>query len=339
MGYLADGVWHDGWYDTRASGGEFIRGESRFRRWITADGSSGWRAEAGRYHLYVSFACPWAHRTLIYRKLKRLEHAISISVVDPLMLEHGWAFSDAPGCIRDAVNGFDYLRQVYTRAQPDYSGRVTVPVLWDKTSGTIVNNESGDIIRMLNSEFNALTDAKADFYPSPLRAEIDAVNAFVYENSNNGVYKCGFATTQQAYGHAFDKLFTALDRLETRLAESRYLIGDRPTEADWRLFTTLVRFDAVYYGHFKCNLRRVTDYPNLSNYVRDLYQVPGIAETVNMDHIKRHYYGSHRAINPTGIVPKGPALDFDAPHDRQAREAGHDGERGGMEARMGVSGP
>jgi putative glutathione S-transferase len=337
MGYLADGAWHDGWYDTGASGGEFIRSESRFRRWITADGSSGLRAEAGRYHLYVSLACPWAHRTLIFRKLKRLENAISISVVDPLMLEHGWAFSDAPGCIRDTVNGFDYLHQVYTKAQPHYSGRVTVPVLWDKTGGTIVNNESGDIVRMLNSEFNLLTDAKTDFYPLPLRTEIDDANAFIYENINNGVYKCGFATTQQAYVRAFDKLFAALDSLETRLAESRYLVGDRPTEADWRLFTTLVRFDAVYYGHFKCNLRRIADYPSLSNYVRDLYQVPGVADTVNIDHIKRHYYGSHRTINPTGIVPGGPLLDFRAPHNR-GRAGGHDGERGGEGARMGTSG-
>lgn len=316
MGYLLDGVWRKRWHDTRASGGEFVRAPSQFRSRVTADGASGFRAEPGRYHLYVSAACPWAHRTLIFRKLKGLEEAISVSIVDPLMLEHGWAFSEAPGCIPDTVNGFAYLHQAYTRAKPAYSGRVTVPVLWDKLTGTIVNNESAEIIRMLNSEFDAFTSSDADLYPAPMRAAIDAVNALVYENVNNGVYRCGFATTQDAYERAFERLFAALDALEARLARSRYLVGGCITEADWRLFTTLVRFDAVYYGHFKCNLRRIADYPNLSNYLRELYQLPGIAETVNLDHIKQHYYGSHRHINPTGVVPKGPRLDFTAPHDR-----------------------
>ncbi len=327
MGYLEKGVWHDGWYDTRASGGEFVRKAAQFRDRVTADGSSGYPAERGRYHLYVSYACPWAHRTLIFRKLKRLEGAISISVVDPLMLENGWVFGDGPGCIPDSVNGAKYLREIYVKARPDYSGRVTVPILWDKTAGTVVSNESSEIIRMLNSEFDAFTDARDDYYPAALRDGIDAVNSFIYENINNGVYRCGFATTQEAYGNAFRKLFAALDEIEARLGRSRYLAGARLTEADWRLFTTLVRFDAVYYGHFKCNLRRIADYPNLSNYVRELYQVPGVAETVNMDHIKRHYYGSHRMINPTGIVPAGPALDFDASHDRARKFP--QGERGG----------
>lgn len=317
MGYVEKGVWHEGWYDTRASGGEFVRRESQFRNRITADGSSGFPAETGRYHLYVSLACPWAHRTLIFRRLKRLEDAISISIVHPLMLEQGWDFSSEPGCIPDTVNGCSYLREVYALAKPDYSGRVTVPVLWDKTARTIVNNESAEIIRMLNSEFNAFTDIQTDYYPPALRPEIDAVNAFVYEHVNDGVYKCGFATTQRAYERACDALFAAFDRLEARLGRSRYLVGNRITEADWRLFPTLVRFDAVYHGHFKCNLRRVADYPNLSSYARELYQVPGVAGTVNLDHIKRHYYGSHRTINPTGIVPRGPALDFGAAHDRE----------------------
>lgn len=321
MGYLLDGVWRDGWYDTRARGGEFVRAQSQFRNRVTDDGASGFRAEPGRYHLYVSAACPWAHRTLIFRKLKGLEGAISVSIVDPLMLEHGWAFGDGPGCVPDTVNGFAYLHEVYTRARPGYSGRVTVPVLWDKATSTIVNNESAEIIRMLNSEFDAFTGSKTDFYPNSLRAEIDSINAFVYENVNNGVYRCGFATTQDAYERAFDRLFAALDALEARLARSRSLVGGRITEADWRLFTTLVRFDAVYYGHFKCNLRRITDYPDLSNYLRELYQLPGIAETVNLDHIKLHYYASHRHINPTGIVPKGPEIDFLGPHDRSRKFA------------------
>ena len=317
MGYLDRGVWRDERPEARTAGGEFIRRESQFRARVTADGSSGFPAAAGRYHLYVSPACPWAHRTLIFRELKGLGDAISISIVDPLVLEQGWSFSDGPGCIPDAINGVHYLHEVYTRAKPGYTGRVSVPVLWDRETATIVNNESSEIIRMLNGEFNAFARRPGlDFYPPDLRAEIDAINTLVYENVNNGVYRCGFAITQAAYERAFDALFAALEAIEARLSRSRYLAGGRVTEADWRLFTTLVRYDAVYYGHFKCNLRRIADYPNLSNYLRELYQVPGIAGTVNMDHIKRHYYGSHRRINPAGIVPKGPLLDFMVLHDR-----------------------
>ena len=318
MGLLVDGQWRDAWYDTAKTGGRFVRGESAFREWVTADGSSGFKAEPGRYHLYVSLACPWAHRTLIFRRLKRLEEAISVSVVDPHMGADGWMFSDGPGCISDTVNGFSHLHQAYTTAKPDYTGRVTVPVLWDKKTRVIVNNESSEIIRMFNRGFG---DGEADFYPEELRDEIEEINALVYENINNGVYKCGFATTQDAYGEAFDALFQALDQIEGRLARQRYLVGERLTEADWRLFTTLVRFDPVYYGHFKCNLRRLIDYENLWNYARELYQVPGVAETVNMDHIKRHYYGSHETINPTGIVPRGPEIDFTAPHNRDRLKA------------------
>jgi len=321
MGYLEQGVWHKGWAARHDPRGNFQRPDSRFRGRVTRDGSSGFRAMPGRYHLYVSLACPWAHRTLIFRALKGLDNAISVSIVDPLMLEDGWAFSEFPGCVPDTVNGARYLREVYTKADPRYSGRVTVPVLWDRETGTIVNNESSEIIRMLNSEFEDVARLHEDCYPQPLRAGIDAVNQLVYKNINNGVYRCGFTTTQEAYEGAFDALFSALDELEARLDRSRYLVGDRITEADWRLFPTLVRFDAVYYGHFKCNLRRLGDYPNLSNYVRDLYQVPGVAETVDMTHIKRHYYASHRHINPTGIVPKGPEIDFSAPHDRSRRFA------------------
>ena len=321
MGYLEQGVWHKEWAGRHDARGNFLRQESRFRGRVTRDGSSGYRALPGRYHLYVSLACPWAHRTLIFRALKGLDNAISVSIVDPLMLDDGWAFSDFPGCVPDTVNGARYLREVYTKADPRYSGRVTVPVLWDRETGTIVNNESSEIIRMLSSEFEDVARRHEDYYPQPLRAEIDAVNRLVYENVNNGVYRCGFATTQEAYEDAFDALFSALDQLEARLGQSRYLTGDQLTEADWRLFPTLVRFDAVYYGHFKCNLRRLADYPSLSNYVRDLYQVPGVAETVDMAHIKRHYYASHRHINPTGIVPKGPEIDFLAPHDRSRKFA------------------
>jgi glutathionyl-hydroquinone reductase len=316
MGLLIDGVWHDQWYDTAKTGGRFVRGESSFRNEITADGSSGFKAEPGRYHLYVSLACPWAHRTLIFRKLKRLEDVISLSVVDWLMAENGWQFSERPGAIPDHVNGARFLYEVYTKAQPDYTGRVTVPVLWDKKRETIVCNESAEIIRMLNSAFDAFGDSSLDFYPKALRGEIDAVNARVYDGINNGVYKTGFATTQEAYDTAFDALFAALDEIEDRLARQRYLAGDRLTEADWRLFTTLVRFDAVYVGHFKCNRQRLVDYPNLWNYTRALYQVPGVASTVDMRHIKGHYYESHRTINPAGIVPKGPVIDFTEPHDR-----------------------
>lgn len=316
MGMLVDGVWHDVWYDTRKSGGRFVRADSAFRDRVTADGSSGFPAEPGRYHLYVSLACPWAHRTLILRKLKGLEDAITVSVVHWHMGDEGWTFEDGPGCVPDTVNGFDRLHKVYTAARPDYSGRVTVPVLWDKKTGAIVNNESAEILRMLNREFDAVASSDADFYPAPLRAEIDAINATVYETVNNGVYRCGFATGQAAYEEAFDALFATLESLEARLADRRYLCGEKLTEADWRLFTTLVRFDAVYHGHFKCNLRRLVDYPNLWGYTRELFQVPGVAETVNFDHIKRHYYGSHSTINPSGIVPKGPAIDFLAPHGR-----------------------
>lgn len=313
MGYLQQGTWHDGWYDTRKTGGEFLRPEAAFRGRVTADGAGGFKAEPGRYHLYVSLACPWAHRTLILRALKKLEEVVSVSVVEPVIRDQGWTFSAA---LPDAVNGFTYLHQAYTRSRSDYSGRVTVPVLWDKHTGTIVSNESAEIIRMLNREFDAFTDAREDYYPAPWREDIDAINDYVYGHVNNGVYRCGFATDQAAYQQAFDALFRALDQLEERLGRQRYLVGSRVTEADWRLFPTLVRFDAVYYGHFKCNLKRIEDYPNLSNYVRDLYQIPGIATTVDLDHIKRHYYTSHEHINPTRIVPKGPQIDYSRPHDR-----------------------
>ncbi|HEY8514679.1 MAG TPA: glutathione S-transferase family protein [Candidatus Binatia bacterium] len=319
MGLLVDGVWRNDWYDTKSTGGRFVRQESAFRDRVTADGSSGFPAEPGRYHLYVSLACPWAHRTLIFRKLKRLEDVISLSVVHPFMGENGWEFDvdgEVPGTIPDTVNGARYLYEVYLAASPKYSGRVTVPVLWDKQRRTIVNNESAEIIRMLNSEFDAFGDDTLDFYPEDLRREIDELNAVVYAKVNNGVYRCGFATSQEAYEEAFVELFETLGMLDVRLARGRYLLGDRITEADWRLFTTLVRFDAVYYGHFKCNLRRIADYPNLSGYLRDLYQVPGVAETVNFTHIKRHYYQSHKTINPTGIVPLGPEQDLGAPHHR-----------------------
>jgi glutathionyl-hydroquinone reductase len=316
MGYLLQGVWHDGWYDTSKTAGEFVRPESQFRNFVTADGSSGFRAEPGRYHLYVSLACPWAHRTIIYRRFKQLEDVISMSVVDPVMSEQGWTFSDGEGCTPDRVNGSTYLHHIYTHALPDYSGRVTVPVLWDKQTRTIVNNESSEIIRMLNSEFNVFTGVRTDFYPVALRKEIDAINAFVYERINNGVYKVGFAGSQRVYESAVRRLFDALDEIEARLDRRRYLLGDAISEADWRLLPTLLRFDAVYVTHFKCNLKRIEDYPNLSNYVRDLYHQPGVAGTVNVDHIKRHYFMSHRHLNPSGIVPRGPVLDFNRAHDR-----------------------
>jgi putative glutathione S-transferase len=320
MGLLVDGVWKDQGYDIRS--GHFVRAPTRFRSWITPDGSpgpsgeGGFAAEPGRYHLYVSLACPWAHRTVIFRELKGLEHLISLSVVEPLMGEEGWVFGSGEGAIPDFVNGKRRLADVYLLADPRYTGRVTVPVLWDRQGSTIVNNESAEIIRMFNSAFDAFT-IRTDYYPQDLREEIDHINDFVYENINNGVYRAGFARSQEAYEEAFSLLFAALDRIEERLSGQRYLAGRQLTEADWRLFTTLVRFDAVYYSHFKCNLRRIVDYANLSGYLRDLYQVPGVAETVSIDHIKRHYYGSHRHINPTGIVPHGPALDFSAPHDRE----------------------
>ncbi|QLF71010.1 glutathione S-transferase family protein [Peteryoungia desertarenae] len=323
MGMLVDGVWKDVWYDTKSSDGHFKRNKSTFRNFVTADGSAGptgsagFKAEAGRYHLYVSYACPWAHRTLIFRKLKGLEHLVPVSAVDPLMLSNGWEFHDRDGATVDHLFDSDFLWQVYTRADPGFTGRVTVPVLWDKQQQTIVSNESADIIRIFNSAFDALTGSTLDFYPEDLRDEIDQINALVYDTVNNGVYKSGFATTQDAYESAVIPLFETLDRLEARLTESRYLFGERITEADWRLFTTLVRFDPVYVGHFKCNIRRTDDYPALSGYLRDLYQVPGVAETVNMRHIKHHYYRSHLMINPTGIVPVGPELDLDRPHGRE----------------------
>ncbi len=310
MGKLIDGVWHDVGYDTKKTGGRFVRRESQFRNWVTADGSSGFAAEPGRYHLYVSLACPWAHRTLIFRKLKRLEEVISLSIVHWHMGEQGWEFGDGSHCTGDRLGGRAFLRQVYTDAQPDYTGRVTVPVLWDSKENTIVSNESSEIIRMLNSAFDAWGDATWDFYPEALRSEIDAINETVFHKLNNGVYKAGFATSQKAYEEAYDALFATLDDLEARLSKQRYLVADRLTEADWRLFTTLLRFDPVYYGHFKCNKRRLSDYPNLWAYTRELFQMPGVAETVNFHHIKHHYYGSHGTVNPTGIVPKGPDLDY-----------------------------
>lgn len=330
MGLLIDGHWHDQWYDTDANQGRFVRSESQFRNWVTPDGSAGpsgedgFKAEAGRYHLYVSLACPWAHRALILRALKGLESMISLSVVSSYMGEHGWTFADEPcatGTTGDELYGLDYLYQLYRKADPHYSGRVTVPVLWDKKRKTIVNNESAEIIRMLNTAFDG-TGAKAgDYYPPLLRSEIDTLNNEIYERINNGVYRAGFASTQEAYEQAVMPLFEALDALEQRLSTRRYLTGNQVTEADWRLFTTLIRFDAVYHGHFKCNLRRIVDYPNLWGYVRELYQWPGIAETVDMQHIKQHYYHSHHSINPTGVVPAGPIMELDQPHQRE--QSGH----------------
>lgn len=323
MGLLVDGVWHDQWYDTSKTGGRFERSKSQFRDFVTKDGQPaerrerGFKAEPGRYHLYVSYACPWAHRTLIFRKLKKLEDVVSFSVVHHFMGESGWTFKAQDGATGDDLYGLDFLHQIYTKADPHYSGRVTVPVLWDRKTKTIVSNESSEIIRMLNVAFDVWGDASVDLYPVPLRTEIDAVNDLVYDNVNNGVYRAGFATTQEAYEEAFGQLFATLDKLEERLSRRRYLTGNRLTEADWRLFTTLVRFDPVYFGHFKCNLRRIADYPNLPNYLRELYQVPGVAETVNLHHIKAHYYASHASINPTRIVPVGPEVDFAAPHDRE----------------------
>ena len=298
------------------SRGEFIRQHSHFREWVSNEPGAKYPAETGRYHLYVSLACPWASRAVIVRKLKGLEDAISMSVVDPIRDDNGWAFREGPGFERDPLGDHEYLSEIYLESDPQFRGRVTVPVLFDKQARKIVNNESSEIIRMLNSEFNEFGDASIDLYPEELRGEIDEVNGLVYPNINNGVYRCGFAARQEAYEEAFWQLFSALDQVEQRLAGSRYLVGDTPTEADWRLFTTLVRFDPVYVGHFKCNLRRLIDYPNLWGYTRDLYQQPGIAETVNFDHIKRHYYMTHRQINPTGVVPAGPELNFEAPHNR-----------------------
>jgi len=302
--------------------GKFVRWESKFRSWVTPDGEpgpsgeGGFSAASGRYHLYVSLACPWAHRTLIYRKLKGLEEHISVSVVHPIMPPESWVFGDYPASTPDHIHGYHRLADLYEHVAPGYDAVVTVPVLYDKVRDLIVNNESSEIIRMLNRAFDQWGRANVDFYPRHLRAEIDKINAFVYDNINNGVYKVGFATTQQAYAEAFEALFSALDELEQRLSRQRYLVGNQITEADWRLFPTLVRFDPVYVGHFKCNRKRLIDYPNLWGYTRDLYQQPGVAETVNMDHIKTHYYASHTAINPTGIVPLGPEVEFMAPHDR-----------------------
>lgn len=322
MGLLVDGQWVDQWYDTGSNDGKFARSESQFRNWVTADGSAGpsgeggFKAEADRYHLYVSLACPWAHRTLILRKLKGLDAMITVSVVNPYMREHGWTFAEDEGVVADPVFNADYMHQVYTAADPKYSGRVTIPVLWDKKQNKFVSNESSEIIRMFNSAFDGVGAKAGDYYPEALRSEIDSINDKVYDNVNNGVYKSGFATTQHAYEDAVFPLFDTLDELEHILSKQRYLVGEQITEADWRLFTTLIRFDAVYHGHFKCNLKQIEDYPNLSDYVRELYQWPGIAETVNMKHIKEHYYRSHNTINPTEVVPAGPVLNLDGPHQR-----------------------
>lgn len=321
-GMLVEGKWttQDGFSN---SDGRFVRKPTRFREWVTADGSSGYEAEKDRYHLYVAAACPWAHRAVILRKLKGLEAAITISVVDPFMGDDGWFFSERPGTIPDIVNGASYLREVYTKADPTYTGRVTVPVLWDRESGTIVNNESRDITRMLDREFDAVEGARpdVDLCPQDIQEEVDRVIDEVYEPVNNGVYRTGFATSQEVYEESVTELFDALDHWEAVLGKRRYLCGDRITEADVCLFTTLFRFDPVYHYHFKCNLRRIADYPNLSGYVRDLYQQPGVAETCNLAHIKEHYYTSHESVNPTGIVPLGPELDYDAPHGRDRLSA------------------
>ena len=323
MGQLIDGVWKDEWYDTDSTGGEFKRDTSRFRNWVTPDGApgptgeGGHAAESGRYHLYVSHACPWAHRTMIFRNLKGLSDHIGVSVVHPEMLSDGWEFrTDFDGATGDRQFGLPYLRDIYTRAVPDISGRVTVPVLWDRATGAIVSNESADIIRMFNAAFDALAGNTSDYWPEPLRDRIEEVNARIYDTVNNGVYKAGFATTQEAYDKAVHPLFDSLDWIEDLLGRDRYLTGARLTEADWRLFTTVVRFDAVYHTHFKCNRRRIVDYPNLWGWARELYQHPGVAETVRPDHFTRHYYFSHDMVNPHRIVPIGPDADWTAPHGR-----------------------
>lgn len=323
MGLLVDGRWHDQWYDTTSTKGRFVRSDAQFRNWITRDGSagpsgtSGFKAEPNRYHLYVSLACPWAHRTLILRVLKGLENMISVSVVNPYMGENGWTFEPDSGVLGDPVGKSQYLYQVYQRAQSDYSGRVTVPVLWDLDNKTIVSNESSEIIRMLNSAFDDIGANENNYTPEELLPQIDAINAEIYDAVNNGVYKAGFATEQHVYEQEVRNLFTYLDSLEAKLTRQRYLLGDQITEADWRLFTTLIRFDAVYHGHFKCNLKRLADYENLWAYTRELYQQPGVAATVNFDHIKQHYYRSHHTINPNGIVPTGPLLDLERIPNRQ----------------------
>ncbi|HET7384711.1 MAG TPA: glutathione S-transferase family protein [Pseudolabrys sp.] len=320
MGLLVDGVWQDD--VSRTKDGHFVRPTTQFRNWVTLDGNpgssgvGGFVAEAGRYHLYVSLSCPWAHRTIIFRKLKGLENVISMSTVSPDMLKDGWTFNVAEGSSGDTANGKNKLSEIYLLADSRYSGRVSVPVLWDKKRKTIVNNESSEIIRMVNSAFDAFTNVHTDYYPEKFRAEIDRLNDLIYPNINNGVYRAGFASSQAAYEQAFRNVFDALDEIEQLLSQHRYLVGNTITEADWRLFCTLIRFDAVYYSHFKCNWRHIYEFPNMSNYLRDLYQVPGVGETVSIEQIKRHYYGSQRQVNPTGIVPVGPQLDFAAPHDR-----------------------
>lgn len=316
MGLLVDGEWHDEWYDTKKSGGRFIRSDSQFRNWITKDGSpgptgeGGFKAEPNRYHLYVSYACPWASRTLIMRSLKGLSDIISVSAVHPLMAENGWTFEDGPGVVKDPIHNAKYMHEIYTHVEPEYSGRVTVPVLYDKKTDKIVNNESSEIMRMFNSAFEGLESNDYDFAPEELLDEIDEMNDFVYDTINNGVYKSGFATEQDVYEEEVTKLFDALDKLEAHLETNEYLVGGKITEADWRLFTTLVRFDPVYHGHFKCNLRQLMDYKNLWRYTRELYNWPGVKETVNFNHIKEHYYMSHDTINPNKIVPKGPKIDW-----------------------------
>jgi putative glutathione S-transferase len=323
MGLLVDGVWKDQWYDTKSTGGKFERTTAKFRNWITADGgagptgSDGFKAESGRYHLYVSYACPWAHRALIFRKLKGLTDHIDVSAVHPDMMSDGWTFeTDAHGATGDTLYGLPFARDIYTKADPQVSGRVTVPILWDKQRETVVSNESSEIIRMFNSAFDGLTGNTRDFWPAHLRDAIEPVNTRIYDTVNNGVYRCGFATTQEAYDEAVGPLFDSLDWIEGILAENRYLMGDTLTEADWRLFTTLVRFDPVYVLHFKCNRRRIVDYPNLWAYTRELFQMDGVAETVNLNHIVRHYHYSHETINPNRIIPTGPAIDWMEPHGR-----------------------
>ncbi|NEQ53600.1 MAG: glutathione S-transferase family protein [Leptolyngbya sp. SIO3F4] len=322
MGLLVDGVWQDKWYNTSSTGGRFVRKASQFRNWVTSDGSpgptgtGGFKAEPDRYHLYVSYACPWAHRALIFRVLKGLEEMISLSTVHWFMGENGWTFESGEDVIADTLFNAKVLHEIYTHADPYYTGRVTVPILWDKQTKTIVNNESSEIIRMFNSAFDPIGALPGDYYPQPLRERIDELNDRIYNTVNNGVYKCGFATTQVAYEEALTPLFESLDWLEKILTTQRYLTGNQLTEADWRLFTTLVRFDSVYVGHFKCNTRRIVDYPHLWAYLRELYQIPGIAKTVNFSHIKRHYYQSHETINPTRIVPLGPNINFTEPHNR-----------------------
>lgn len=313
MGKLVEGVWHDVWYETKSNGGKFVREDAGFRNWIKNKPDATFQPETGRYHLYVSLACPWAHRTLIFRKLKGLEKHIDVTIVCPDMLSEGWQMG-----LPEPLFGHTRMHQIYTQAKSDYTGRVTVPVLWDKKTNTIVSNESSEIIRMFNFEFNELTGNNDDYYPEQLQSVIDEWNDYIYPNVNNGVYRCGFATTQEAYEEAFDSLFAALDKIDAHLATHRYLAGNKITEADWRLFTTLVRFDAVYVGHFKCNKQRIADYVNIQGYLKELYQVEGVAETTDFYHIKRHYYFSHTGINPTQVVPKGPELNLDSPHGRES---------------------